>query len=90
VSSYLTVSPLRSPHGEFAVCSLLHFPWGFPPWELPSALPCGVRTFLQHVKHAPATASPTLARRKPNLKLSRDQLLQNHPIIRLIVSEVEL
>ena len=77
MSSYLTVSPLRSPRGEFAVCSLLHFPWGCPPWELPSALPFGVRTFLQHAKHAPATASLTLARRKPNLKPSRGQLLMD-------------
>src|SRR5690606_12083230 len=29
-----------------AVCSLLHFPSGHPAWELPSTLPCGVRTFL--------------------------------------------
>ena len=25
---------------------LWHFPWGRPRWELPSALPFGVRTFL--------------------------------------------
>src|SRR5690554_1606698 len=29
-----------------AVCSLLHFPSGHAAWELPSTLPCGVRTFL--------------------------------------------
>ena len=29
-----------------AVFSLLHFPSGHPAWELPSTLPCGVRTFL--------------------------------------------
>ena len=31
----------------WAVCFLLHFPWGFPPWPLASALPCGVPTFLK-------------------------------------------
>ena len=25
---------------------LWHFPWGYPPWALPSVLPGGVRTFL--------------------------------------------
>jgi len=29
-----------------AVYSLLHFPAGHPEWELPTTLPCGVRTFL--------------------------------------------
>src|SRR3989475_12438201 len=28
---------------------LWHFPWGRPHWELPSALPFGVRTFLRRV-----------------------------------------
>ena len=32
--------------GTSAVCFLLRFPSGFPAWELPSTLPCGVRTFL--------------------------------------------
>jgi hypothetical protein len=51
VVSYTTVSPLPVP-GDVrfprpsAVCSLLHFPSGRPAWELPSILPCGVRTFL--------------------------------------------
>ena len=27
---------------------LCHFPSGHPAWELPSALPCGARTFLSH------------------------------------------
>src|SRR5256712_3304308 len=44
VSSYLTVSPL--PPFRAAVSSLWHCPWGCPPWELPSTLPCGARTFL--------------------------------------------
>ena len=44
VSSYLTVSPL--PPLRAAVSSLWHCPWGCPPWELPSTLPCGARTFL--------------------------------------------
>ncbi len=49
VGSYPTVSPLPAPipkNRPLAVCSLLHFPSGRPAWELPSALPCGVRTFL--------------------------------------------
>ena len=51
VVSYTTVSPLPVPRGvrspgPSAVCSLLHFPSGRPAWELPSILPCGVRTFL--------------------------------------------
>src|SRR5262245_55798810 len=29
-----------------AVCSLLHFPWNRFPWDFPSTLPCGARTFL--------------------------------------------
>ncbi len=29
-----------------AVCSLLHFLAGCPGWVLPTALPCGARTFL--------------------------------------------
>ena len=37
--------PYRSANGE-AVCFLWHFPSGHPDWGLPSALPCGVRTFL--------------------------------------------
>src|SRR5262245_36984558 len=49
VRSYRTVSPLpaaRVAARPLAVCSLLHFPWARAPWELPSTLPCGVRTFL--------------------------------------------
>ncbi len=44
VSSYLAFSPLpdRSP----AVCFLWHFPSCRQDWVLPSALPCGARTFL--------------------------------------------
>jgi hypothetical protein len=50
VSSYLTVSPLpfrqlvRAGRRRFAFCGT--DPWGFPPWALPSTLPCGARTFL--------------------------------------------
>jgi hypothetical protein len=44
VSSYLTISPL--PQRTGAVYFLWHFLWGRPPWELPSALPYGARTFL--------------------------------------------
>src|SRR5215831_16088359 len=57
VRSYRTVSPLPAAtprracanrrRGPLAVCSLLHFPWAHAPWELPSTLPCGVRTFLE-------------------------------------------
>ena len=49
VRSYRTVSPLpaaRVAAHPLAVCSLLHFPWARAPWELPSTLPYGVRTFL--------------------------------------------
>ena len=47
VGSYPTVSPLPvPPKSPSPVCSLLHFPSGCPAWELPSTLPCGVRTFL--------------------------------------------
>jgi hypothetical protein len=31
-----------------AVCFLLHCPSGRPAWVLPSVMPCGVRTFLDH------------------------------------------
>ena len=37
---------LTAPLAGAAVCFLLHFPWGHPPWALPSTLPCGARTFL--------------------------------------------
>ncbi len=50
VGSYPTVSPLPDPSllrlWPSAVCFLWHFPSGRPAWELPSTLPCGVRTFL--------------------------------------------
>ena len=51
VRSYRTVSPLpAAPDANvvrpLAVYSLLHFPWAHAPWELPSTLPYGVRTFL--------------------------------------------
>ncbi len=45
VRSYRTFSPLPLPKEE-AVCFLWHFPSGHPDWELSSALPFGVRTFL--------------------------------------------
>ena len=46
VVSYTTVSPLPVPEGHrrFALCCTN--PSGFPAWELPSTVPCGVRTFL--------------------------------------------
>ena len=43
VSSYLTISPLPRERGGMF---LLRYPAGHPVWVLPSALPCGVRTFL--------------------------------------------
>ena len=47
VSSYLTISPLPTrAEARPAVCFLLHFLWGRPPWVLPSILSCGARTFL--------------------------------------------
>ena len=56
VSSYLTVSPLPRLHeGTVAVCSLWHFPWNRFPWELPSTLPCGARTFLEPPKRLAVT-----------------------------------
>ena len=33
-----------------AVCFLWHFPAGHPGWALPTTLPCGVRTFLDHLR----------------------------------------
>ncbi len=41
-----------------AVCSLWHFPSGHPAWELPSTLPCGVRTFLKRKTSVPARGHP--------------------------------
>ena len=47
VRSYRTVSPLPvTVNRPSAVCSLLHFPSSRLAWQLPSTLPCGVRTFL--------------------------------------------
>ncbi len=46
VVSYTTVSPLPSHRGGKAVCFLWHGPAGHPGWVLPTALPCGARTFL--------------------------------------------
>ena len=66
VVSYTTVSPL--PGLLLAVCSLWHFPAGRPGWELPTTLPCGVRTFLDtfmprspgQLVHPKGTATVTL------------------------------
>src|SRR4051794_40719218 len=51
VVSCTTVSPLPQAMLQ-AVCSLWHFPAGCPGWVLPTALPCGARTFLD------ATSTP--------------------------------
>jgi len=40
-----------------AVCFLWHFPWGCPRWALPTAVPCGARTFL-HPQMRTAAARP--------------------------------
>ncbi|GAA3313053.1 hypothetical protein GCM10017710_16290 [Arthrobacter ramosus] len=50
--SYTTVSPLPAAclcwHKQArAVCSLWHWPAGYPEWALPTTLPCGARTFLE-------------------------------------------
>jgi len=37
---------------------LCHFPSGRPAWVLPSALPCGARTFLSRRKRRPRTLGP--------------------------------
>src|SRR5690349_830784 len=51
VRSYRTLSPLpvrdSAEVAPSAVCSLRHFPAGFPGWALPTAMPFGVRTFLE-------------------------------------------
>jgi len=49
VSSYLTVSPLPFKERRFLFCGT--GPWGYPPWALPSTLPCGARTFLPPCCH---------------------------------------
>src|SRR5439155_18031655 len=69
VRSYRTVSPLpaaRVAARPLAVCSLLHFPWARAPWELPSTLPCGVRTFL-----GPRPRQPLARKRR---RVARDHL----------------
>jgi len=53
VRSYRTLSPLPVRDSRevapSAVCSLWHFPAGFPGWALPTAVLCGVRTFLEGI-----------------------------------------
>ena len=51
VGSYPTVSPLPPNGGGFLSVALAG---GRPPWELPSVLPCGARTFLSGVSPAAA------------------------------------
>src|SRR5258705_9820682 len=46
----------RTGRRPLAVCFLLHFPWARAPWELPSTLPCGVRTFLERRPRRPLEA----------------------------------
>ena len=57
VVSYTTLSPLP-PSMSAAVCFLWHFPASHLGWVLPTALPCGVRTFLVALAGA-AAAWPT-------------------------------
>ena len=69
VRSYRTVSPLPAAHlamRPLAVCFLLHFPWAHAPWELPSALPYGVRTFLER--------RPRRPRKRKRRRVVRDHL----------------
>ena len=56
VGSYPAVSPLpvTGLPGPLAVCSLWHFPSGYPAWALPSILPCGARTFLTSCEARPS------------------------------------
>ena len=58
VVSYTTVSPLPVGRNRPAVCSLWHCPAGHPGLPLATTLPCGARTFLDHVS-VTATAQPT-------------------------------
>src|SRR4051812_11977412 len=52
----LTPPPLT---GRGAVCFLWHYPAGHPGSALPTALPCGARTFLTRPVRPGATARPT-------------------------------
>src|SRR3989338_2973154 len=66
VGSYPTVSPLPGPEAEppaQAVCFLWHFPSRHRDWVLPSAMPCGVRTFLSPdaIRAATIRFTPTRA-----------------------------
>jgi len=45
-------------HREVGGMFLCHFPSGRPAWVLPSALPCGARTFLSRRKRRPRTLGP--------------------------------
>jgi hypothetical protein len=38
---------VRKARGRQAVCSLWHWPAGYPEWALPTTLLCGARTFLE-------------------------------------------
>src|SRR4051794_8567693 len=62
VRSYRTISPLPVRGSRVAAPSavsfLWHFPAGFPGWALPTALPCGVRTFLEGFSLPPRSARP--------------------------------
>ena len=61
-----------SPRRPLAVCSLLHFPSGHPAWALPSALPCGVRTFLRGpAETGPRRPSPRLRSRRTHSSADR-------------------
>ncbi len=48
-----------------AVSSLFHFPSAFAAWDFPSALPCGVRTFLGRPKPPAATRPARESVRRP-------------------------
>src|SRR5829696_8626554 len=62
VRSYRTISPLpvrdSAAVAPSAVSFLWHFPAGFPGWALPTALPCGDRTFLEGFSLPPRSLGP--------------------------------
>src|SRR2546428_3378933 len=92
VRSYHTIAPLPidPPHPTLSPLSrgeeyeelpiggmfLWHFPWGRPHWELPSALPFGVRTFLRRL--VVSGGRPACSRAYPSTPAETSQ---SHPVI---------
>ena len=78
-------APLHPWPPEAAGMFLCHFPSGRPAWVLPSALPCGARTFLRRLS-ATADARPTpglLYHRLPHtrINLTRPDRLVSHAVV---------